>query len=151
MSWLVSNGSNRRSACALAAIVAGVAAIALSEAGGGNAASGSRVIQVRERDFRIAAPTHVRAGAVVLNVRNLGPENHELIVVRSARGRLPLRSDGLTVDEETLQHAEAGALEPGRPGAVRDLRLNLSPGRYVLFCNMEGHYLGGMHIVLQVA
>ena len=26
----------------------------------------------------------------------------------------------------------------------------LDPGRYVLFCNMYGHYLGGMHAVLVV-
>jgi uncharacterized cupredoxin-like copper-binding protein len=24
------------------------------------------------------------------------------------------------------------------------LRLHLRPGRYVMFCNMSGHYLGGM-------
>jgi uncharacterized cupredoxin-like copper-binding protein len=27
---------------------------------------------------------------------------------------------------------------------VRTLRLKLTPGRYVFFCNMAGHYLGGM-------
>jgi uncharacterized cupredoxin-like copper-binding protein len=26
----------------------------------------------------------------------------------------------------------------------------LAPGRYVLFCNMSGHYLGGMHRLLVV-
>ena len=28
--------------------------------------------------------------------------------------------------------------------------MHLEPGRYVLFCNMEGHYMAGMHTVLVV-
>ncbi len=44
----------------------------------------------------------------------------------------------------------AGVLEPGQPGSVRELNVHLRPGRYVLFCNMSGHYLGGMHTTLVV-
>ena len=32
----------------------------------------------------------------------------------------------------------------------RTLRLDLAPGHYVLYCNMEGHYLGRMHAPLEV-
>jgi uncharacterized cupredoxin-like copper-binding protein len=35
-------------------------------------------------------------------------------------------------------------LEAGKPGSLRTLSVRLGPGRYVLFCNMSGHYLGGM-------
>jgi uncharacterized cupredoxin-like copper-binding protein len=28
--------------------------------------------------------------------------------------------------------------------------LNLTPGRYVMYCNLEGHYLGGMYAALTV-
>jgi uncharacterized cupredoxin-like copper-binding protein len=41
-------------------------------------------------------------------------------------------------------------LEPGDPETVRELAVHLVPGRYVLLCNMSGHYLGGMHTVLVV-
>ena len=61
-----------------------------------------------------------------------------------------MRSDGLTVDEESLQRREVGVLEPAEVNTVRDLRLHLTPGRYVLFCNMSGHYIGGMHRLLVV-
>ena len=61
-----------------------------------------------------------------------------------------MRSDGLTVDEESLQRREVGVLEPAEASAVRDLRVRLTPGRYVLFCNMSGHFIGGMHRVLVV-
>jgi uncharacterized cupredoxin-like copper-binding protein len=61
---------------------------------------------------------------------------------------LPLRGDGTTVDEETLKSEIVGVLEPGAPGSVRELRVHLAPGRYVLLCNMSGHFMGGMHTVV---
>ena len=103
-----------------------------------------------EGDFAITAPTHLRAGDVVLRVHNKGPDEHELIVVQMREPGLPLRPDGFTVNEEALQHSEPGSLVPGQPGSTRDLRVHLAPGRYVLFCNMAGHYLGGMHTNLVV-
>ena len=109
------------------------------------AASSGPVVEVTERDFQIEAPTHLAAGPVTLRVHNEGPDQHELIVVPRPAGRLPLRRDGLTVAEESVEESEPGALEPGEPGAVRDLHVNLAPGRYIFFCNMEGHYMGGMH------
>ena len=83
-------------------------------------------------------------------VHNKGPEAHELLVVRATSSHLPLRPDGLTVDEETLKRAIVGVLEPGSPGSVRQLLLHLRPGRYIVFCNMSGHFLAGMHRELVV-
>jgi uncharacterized cupredoxin-like copper-binding protein len=110
------------------------------------------VVPVVERDFHIGLGKRVvRAGEVDLSVANRGPEAHELIVVRAAGAKeMPLRSDGLTVNEEALQRAETGSLEPGQAGAVRQLRVHLTPGRYELFCNMSGHYMGGMEAELVV-
>ena len=109
-------------------------------------------VHVTERDFHIATSTqHVRAGVVDLSVHNQGPDDHELIVVREHPGTpLPMRTDGVTLNEEQLMPVKIGGLEPGRPGSVRRLRLHLAPGRYVMFCNMAGHYLGGMHTDLVV-
>jgi uncharacterized cupredoxin-like copper-binding protein len=108
------------------------------------------IVNVTERDFAIAAPTTVQAGEVILRVRNEGPVGHELIVVRAPNAHLPMRSDGLTVDEEGLQRSELGSLEPHDAPVTRDLDVDLTPGRYVLFCNMSGHFIGGMHHVLIV-
>ncbi|HEX6461540.1 MAG TPA: hypothetical protein VF032_21700 [Thermoleophilaceae bacterium] len=119
-----------------------------SRAGAQPAAHG---VAVTERDFHISAPSTLPAGNVRLHVDNQGPDQHELLVARvGGNATLPLRRDGLTVDEERIQAAEVGTLEPGAPGARRELNLRLSPGRYVLFCNMSGHYLGGMHADLVV-
>ena len=48
-----------------------------------------------------------------------------------------------------MERSIAGALEPGEPG-TRRLHVRLTPGHYELFCNMSGHYLGGMERELEV-
>jgi uncharacterized cupredoxin-like copper-binding protein len=104
----------------------------------------TNLIHVSERDFLISAPRQVSSGNLVLQVRNEGPDSHEFIMVRR-NGRLPLRADGITIDEKALQGSEVGALEPSGVGSVRTLRLDLTPGHYQFFCNMAGHYMAGMH------
>jgi uncharacterized cupredoxin-like copper-binding protein len=132
--------------------ISAVALVAVSGCGSKQSASRADVpaFKVSERDFRISAPKHARAGRLTLSVRNRGPVAHELILVRAERPRLPFRADGFTVDEEALEDVTAGALEPGQPGKDRRLDVHLRPGRYVLFCNMAGHYLAGMHRKLTV-
>jgi hypothetical protein len=107
------------------------------------------VVKVREKDFRIVVrPNHVRAGNVRLVLRNEGPVMHELILVRGNRAHLPLRVDGLTVDEDGIP--VRAVAEGAGPGTVRELRVHLKPGRYQLLCNMAGHFLAGMHAELVV-
>jgi len=136
---------------ALEALTAAVILLPLSGCGADSGTdAGGGIVGVAERDFAISAPQRVSSGDVVLQVHNRGPDQHELIVARVTGAGLPFRADGLTIDEEALQPVEAGALEPGQSGRTRELRLHLAPGRYQLFCNMSGHYLGGMHAVLIV-
>ena len=127
-----------------------LALLACPGCGTGGHQAAAHVVRVTERDFRISAPKHVRSGDLLLSVSNRGPDAHELIVVRDRSSELPLRRDGSTVSEEKLEPLIAGALEPGHPHSVRRLRLHLAPGTYELFCNMSGHYLGGMHAKLVV-
>ncbi|HZP72307.1 MAG TPA: sulfocyanin-like copper-binding protein [Gaiellaceae bacterium] len=106
---------------------------------------GGHVVAVQEHDFQITLSTHrVPAGETLFRITNHGPDAHELIVVHD-NGHLPLRADGMTVNEEALTKQTVGGLEPARAGAVRDLRVNLPPGRYLLLCNMYGHFMAGMH------
>ncbi|MFL5959154.1 MAG: hypothetical protein ACJ75G_02665 [Gaiellaceae bacterium] len=127
-----------------------LAVTACGSASGKHRSSGARV-GVRERDFRILLrPARVPAGRVVITVDDVGPADHELILIRAPGGPLPLRHDGLTVDEGALEPVTIGALEPAAPGTVRRLDVTLRKGKYELFCNMAGHYLGGMHAFLVV-
>jgi hypothetical protein len=109
------------------------------------------VVTVSERDFKIEVPSRLKPGEVLLRVHNRGPDEHELIITPLGRSGVPIRSDGFTVNEEAIANAEPGSLVPAAAGSVRELRIRLAPGRYVFFCNMEGHYLGGMHANVVVA
>jgi uncharacterized cupredoxin-like copper-binding protein len=108
---------------------------------------------VRLDDFRVLQDTAVLpAGTVSFRIHNDGPTTHELIVVRSELppDKLPLQKDGLTVDEEGegikfLDEAEGLDIDDRQT-----MVLDLTPGHYVLYCNLEGHYLGGMYAALTV-
>ena len=141
-----------RRALAGAALLS-LSAVAVSGCGVAGRAGAQTPLQkarVTERDFHIKAPRQLAAGRLELSVHNDGPDQHELIVVREGTKPLPFRRDGLTIDEDAVEHSKAGGLEPGEPHSAHTLDLNLKPGRYVLFCNMSGHYLGGMHTELVV-
>ncbi len=129
----------------LSVVVLSVLVAAACSASGRIAGAGGTLVRVNERDFRLTVtPNHVRAGDVLLAVRNHGPDTHELIIVRSG-SRLPLRLDGLTVDERALSAVTAASLDGAGPGSVGQVRVRLAHGRYELFCNMAGHFMAGMH------
>ncbi len=131
-------------------LVLALAGLAAGCDGGQPGATGT-VVHVSERDFQIQVrPGRLPAGPVRLVVHNFGPDRHELLVVRLHGGRLPLRRDGTTVDEEALRRSIAVQIEAAEPGSTHVAEARLRPGRYVLFCNMEGHFLGGMSHVLVV-
>jgi hypothetical protein len=90
-------------------------------------------VGVGEREWRISLyRSHVSTGRVRLNVRNFGEDGHDL-AVRSRSGRV------LAVLPE---------IRPDRTGTLT-VRLR-KPGRYTVFCSLEGHEARGMHAVLRV-
>ena len=111
------------------------------------------VVNVLLDDFHVRRTTaRVPAGRVRFQLTNNGPSTHEFIVVRTDRAsaQLPLQRDGLTVDEEGPGVDHVDEAEGLDIADRRILTLRLAPGHYVLFCNMEGHYLGGMHAAFTV-
>ena len=127
--------------------------LSLASCGGGSDSArpgDGPTVGVKERDFKISMPRHLSAGTHVFSVHNNGPDDHELIAIRTRNGRLPLRRDAITLNEEALKSETVGTLEPGAPGATRKVTLRLKPGRYEFVCNMAGHFLGGMHTTVQV-
>ncbi len=89
--------------------------------------------------------TTVPAGKVTFQVTNTSKDIvHEMIVSPApAEGAtLPYLADQLKVDEDGAGHlGEVSELESGKAGA---LTLDLKPGKYVLFCNIPTHFMGGM-------
>jgi uncharacterized cupredoxin-like copper-binding protein len=95
----------------------------------------------------------VPAGTVRFRILNEGPTTHELSVIRTDRApdKLPLQRDGLTINEDAPGMHFVNEAEGIEIGDRRTLALRLAAGNYVLYCNMEGHYLGGMHAALTVS
>ncbi len=92
-----------------------------------------------------AEPSSVSAGEVTFDVTNTSKDTvHEMIVapLNSADEKLPYLQDVGRVDEEAAGHlGEVAELDPGASGA---LTVTLKPGAYILYCNIPGHYMGGM-------
>ncbi len=97
--------------------------------------SGSRTtsVGVSEREWRVSLyRTRVPTGVVRLNVHNYGEDDHDL-ALRNRDGRVLA-----TIPEVS-------------PGAGDTLRVRLRhPGRYVVFCSLEGHEAKGMRARLTV-
>jgi len=111
-------------------------------------------IDVTMRDFKLkVSRPAVPAGKVVIRVHNRGPSTHELNLDRTdlPAGSLPLQADGLTVDEGNRALHRIASIEQLDLGASGELDVRLRPGHYVLYCNLEGHYLGGMRASFDVA
>ncbi|HEV2310636.1 MAG TPA: hypothetical protein VGU73_08940, partial [Acidimicrobiia bacterium] len=142
----------RRAALAAAMLLAAFVGLATAPAAAQNGGASSTVI-VNIRDFKYHDnPSTVPAGTITFRVVNAGPSTHEFNVDRTdvADGSLPLRADGLTVDEESPLLHRIGSLDTIGYQSTRSLTLRLRAGHYVLYCNLEGHYLGGMHVSLTV-
>jgi uncharacterized cupredoxin-like copper-binding protein len=151
MAW---TRARRRWTWALALVLAALAlAVPLTVARRQEPTPRGTPLNVLLKDFVVRQEaTVVPAGTVSFLIRNQGPTTHELIVVRSdlAPDKLPLQHDGLTVDEEGkginfLEEVEGLDIDDRQT-----LVLDLAPGKYVLYCNLEGHYLGGMYEALTV-
>jgi uncharacterized cupredoxin-like copper-binding protein len=107
-------------------------------------------VTIQDFSIRTSTPT-VDAGQVEFNIFNRGPATHEFVVVRTdlPDSQLPTGADGLSVDEEAL--TGVGEISEVGVWTHYTLNLRLSPGRYVYFCNLDGHYLGGMTGTLVVS
>jgi len=92
----------------------------------------------------LASAKSVPAGTITFGVRNVGSVEHEMVVIRRDAGTLPVHA---------FRASEAGAVdevEELAPGKSGRLTVELKPGRYLLVCNIVGHYQLGMSTVLKV-
>jgi hypothetical protein len=115
-----------------AALAAALAACLLASAPALGGRPPPTAVGVGEREWRISLYRgKVPAGRVHFNVRNFGEDGHDL-AVRTA-GRV------------------LGAIGEVRPGRSATLSVRLrTPGRYRVFCSLEGHEARGMHALLRV-
>jgi uncharacterized cupredoxin-like copper-binding protein len=106
----------------------------------GNAApTGVRTIHVKLGEMWVRPDyTSVKAGRITFAAANTGQLEHELMIER-----MPLKMDAPGRPNE---EAAQGMIEDMEPGDRGRMTLKLTPGSYVLFCNVAGHYAAGQHI-----
>lgn len=105
------------------------------------------VVELSDYAVSANAPA-VRAGETKIGVRNRGSQPHDLVVLRTdlAPERLPLDAGRAKAHEPGL----VARTKELRSGGTAALTVTLEPGRYVLICNVAGHYGLGMRTALRV-
>jgi uncharacterized cupredoxin-like copper-binding protein len=88
----------------------------------------------------------VRPGEVEFTATNDGTIEHELIVMWTELAHDALVVVSGQVDEDA-SGSMIGEIEPEelQPGQTSSSAWTLELGKYVLFCNISGHYANGMH------
>ena len=112
-------------------------------------AAAASEVSITLKEFTIApTPASVKAGEVTFTVKNAGAAPHELVVVKSDADpkKLPVK-DGL-VDEAVNKPLFRTPTIPA--GASGSQKVKLDPGKYVLLCNVPGHYALGMVVAYTV-
>jgi len=93
----------------------------------------------------------VNRGKVRFDIVNLASTLvHEVIVARVTDENEILTYDAAKgkVDEETIQ--TLGQIAEIDPNKSASMTLELKPGKYILYCNVPGHYMAGMWTVIEV-
>lgn len=101
------------------------------------------------KDFSIVLDhAAVSAGNVTIGARNNGTMAHRFVVIKT-----DVAFDMLPIDPGTLMASEAGKvaeIKSVAAGQYTTVTVNLSPGRYVVICNLPEHYELGMRTPLTV-
>ncbi len=96
-------------------------------------------------------PTQVKAGSVQFTVHNVGTITHEMVLVRAAGpDALPRVTTATSeravgdVDEEAISKADTiGETGDVKAGKTVVKTFKLTPGTYVMFCNIDSAASGG--------
>ena len=120
--------------------------------------SGAAQVNVVLKEWSIeVSPATVKAGLVYFLADNQGPlAPHEVVVIKSRAAPDSLTAVEGVVPEQTVN--VIGEIEGFAPDTKASGVFNLTPGTYVLICNIveikegqvESHYLLGMHTVFTV-
>lgn len=121
--------------------------VGVGVASAGAASAATPTVKVKLTEFKVLPSTKtVKAGKVSFSIKNAGTITHEFVVVKTNRAPGSLAGPG------------GKANERGRVGKVADLvkgesgklTLSLKAGKYVLLCNIPGHYPAGQYIGFKV-
>ena len=86
----------------------------------------------------------IPAGTTEVHADNIGVLQHELVLIRVEDDDVSLTTTNGVADLAPLGDGLIGELADLSPGATGAVSVDLSPGRYVVLCNIPGHYGAGM-------
>lgn len=145
----------RRALAALAIVPVAVAAAGCSTSTTSKASAADKApakadatTQVTVGDMYIhPSDASVKAGNVDFAVTNDGKVVHELVVLKTdaAPDSLHVGDNGRISEDASV--GEVGDIEAG---STKHNVIRLEPGKYVLVCNIKGHYMAGMSAPLTV-
>ncbi len=134
----------RKASVAVIATMLMLALTACSSDGSTEGGEGNRVA-VTLADFSIEpSPTSVPAGPVTFAVENVGPAEHEMVVIRSDLAPADIPVEDHEANEEAPGMTPIGEVEDVQAGESTELKLTLESGSYVLLCNIKKHFERGM-------
>lgn len=114
--------------------------------------AGSRV-KVTMKEWTLTPDkTSVPAGGVTFEATNKGTIDHEFVVFKTEKAADALTLSGASVDEAAAGQTKVDEIAEFSPGTTKELKLNnLEPGKYVLICNVPGHYQQGVRAAFTVS
>lgn len=129
------------------------AATATNAAAPAGTAGAGTAIKVAAKDYAFTLDKNSgSAGSFTFTATNSGLTDHELVVFKTdlAPDKLPLVADQSKVDEDAAGLDHIDELEDLNVGESKTLTLELTPGAYVLVCNLPAHYKQGMYTAFTV-
>lgn len=103
-------------------------------------------VGVTLKEFKVS-PTvsSAKPGKVTFKIKNRGALDHELVVIKTnlAATKLPVKGGKVSLKPV----AQAGPFGPGKGSS---LTVSLKAGKYVLICNVKGHYQAGQRVAFTV-
>jgi len=122
-------------------VLGALAALTLATVACSSGGSGPGKVDVRLTEYSISPDAQsVKSGDVTFAVTNHGTTEHEMVLIKTdaAPTKLPFENGEASEDGSV---GEVSDLPVGKTGT---LKVHLDPGRYVMICNLPGHYQAGM-------
>lgn len=114
------------------------------------ATPGAKNMAAATMGVKVSVPS-APAGVVTFHVTNDSKDTiHEMIVMYLADPSQPLpyvAADSKVDEDKAGDKGEVSELDPGASGS---LTVVLKPGKYLLICNVAGHYAAGMWTEFEV-
>lgn len=115
----------------------------MHDGSGGGAAAAARTVSVELGEMYVKPSMRsISAGKVTFTAQNMGKLEHELMVEPA-----PIKFDA---PGKPTEDAATGMIEDMGPGGHGKMSMRLKPGKYVLFCNVPGHYAAGQRTTFTV-